>query len=279
MEARREMGEIPPPELRANVATLIAGVACDLGDGLSIERGLAVIIECTSALLAEGATVAAGRLLVDRAALELRSGDRHSVSTHIQRAIELLEENANDAPGNVMAALHLADARHLLARLPLHGNIAGGTRAEAIATALAYGQLAETTYAELGRRHELVRVLDTSARLEALRERREEARVLFERALIIADDIADLIGLARATAGLAEVLATTGNPAQAMTLVATSIELNRDKGSRIGLAADEVALMRIDDAFAAAPPHDPAVAAALDQLRAKLAEAITSSEA
>jgi hypothetical protein len=123
-------------------------------------------------------------------------------------------------------------------------------------------------------KREVGRALETRARLESRAGHESAARAGFEAALRLADECADLTGLARVTAGLAELLAGAGQPRDALGLLASSIELNREKASPAGLAYDERALARIEDVIGAMRVPDTELATELARTRDRLARAL-----
>jgi tetratricopeptide (TPR) repeat protein len=273
LAARGAFGEAAPARMRADVAAVIAGIAYDLGDGASVERATLVLSETIAFLLREGATLEAAMLLNDQAALELRIGRSGKACGLAIRSLDLLGARVKEAPTDAAARADLAATHHLLARMPLHGPPANATP-EAIDAALAHVADAEREYRTLGMRRDLGRATETRARLEAKRGHMDTARLAFEAALHLADDAADLTGLARVTAGLAELLTAAGNPRDALGLLASSIELNREKGSPIGLAFDERALAQIEDAAFALPVPDTNLVAELARTRERLTRAL-----
>jgi tetratricopeptide (TPR) repeat protein len=276
-EARRELGEIAPAALRADLASTIAGIAYDLGDGASIERAREAVNECVAALLREGATGPAVTLLDDQAALELRLGHPSRAADLLDRSLETLVERAEDDPTDSTLVADLADTHHLLARLPLHGVIDAVRPDIAISKALEHCRKAKATYEKLGWKRDLARVVETSARLEAKRGNTTKAREAFESAMRIADEVTDLTGLARITAGLAQVFTESGAPRAALGMLASSIELNREKGSPIGLAFDERILAQVEDAVREMRERDPAVDEELARTRQRLVSAIEAT--
>ncbi len=273
LSARTALGDLAAPAVRADVASTIAGIAYDLGDGASLARAGAVLTDAIASLLRDGATREAAMLLNDQAAVHLRSGNTRKARELAARSLELLSARVKEAPGDAAARADLADTNHLLARMPLHVP-SGEVSADVLEAALAHADAAESDYRALSMRRDLGRVRETTARLEAKRGHIDAARTAFEAALRLADEAADLTGLARITAGLAELLAGTGKPRDALGLLASSIELNREKASPIGLAFDERALTRIEDAVRALPRPDDELAAELVRTRARLTEAI-----
>ncbi len=273
LEARAALGELAPAPVRADVASTIAGIAYDLGDGASLARAGAVLAEAIASLLRDGATREAAMLLNDQAAIHLRSGNTKKARELAGRSLDLLSALVEDAETDAAARADLADTHHLLARLPLHAPASEITD-DVVTAALDHADAAETAYRALAMRRDLGRVRETTARLEAKRGHVDAARAAFEAALRLADEAADLTGLARITAGLAELLASAGKPRDALGLLASSIELNREKASPVGLAFDERALTRIEDAVRALPLPDDELAAELVRTRARLTAAI-----
>lgn len=276
-EARRELGDMAPATLRAELASTIAGIAYDLGDGASLERARAAVNECVASLLREGATGPAATLLDDQAALELRLGHPSRAADLLDRSLEILVERVEDDPTDTSLAGDLADTHHLLGRLPLHGIIDTARPEPAISKALEHCRKAKATYDALGRKRDLARVLETTARLEAKRGNTSKAKEAFENAMRLADEVADLTGLARITAGLAQVFTESGSPHDALGMLASSIALNLEKGSPIGLAFDERILGQVEDAIAGMPERDPAVDEELARTRARLVSAIEAT--
>lgn len=225
--------EDDPPDLHANVATLLASVCYDVGDLKSLERALSELTEASRALLAAGDALGAARLLNDQAAVYVRLGDP-------VRASHLLEESRRvferQAPSDPLAAAELAETYHLLARLPLHVAARPGREADAIAMGRDYAAAAERAYRELGATRELTRVWETIGRIEMKADRIEPAMQSLTAALEAQRELGDVLGLARTTAALAELLARVGQMESALQLLGESIQLNVEKGSPIGLA-------------------------------------------
>lgn len=271
-EARAELGNVASASVQADLASLIAGIAYDLGDGATLERAHEALTDSVAALLRKGSTVEAASLLNDQAALQLRMGRIARAAEILARSLELLTARVEAAPADAASCADLADTHHLLARLPLHGE--AGTSADAIPLALAHARAAETAYQSLGMRRDMARVTETIARLEAKRGHMAEARAAFVTAMRLADEVTDLTGLARITAGLAELLSAEGTPRDALGMLASSIELNREKGSPIGLAFDERILDEVERAIASLPSPDPGLTEELARTRARLVSAI-----
>ena len=276
-DAKGELGEHAPAEMRADLASTIAGIAYDLGDGASLEKARAAVNECVASLLHEGAISAAAALLDDQAALELRLGRPSRAADLLERSLEILVERMTERPDDLELAANLADTHHLLARLPLHGVLDSSRADHGVSKALEHCRKAMTTYERLGRKRDLARVVETTARLEAKRGDVPKAKEAFETAMRLADEVTDLTGLARITAGLAQVFTESGAPRDALAMLTSSIELNREKGSPIGLAFDSRILAQLEDSITAMPDRDPVVEQELTRTRKRLAAAIEAT--
>lgn len=274
-EARADLGRMAPASVQADLASMIAGIAYDLGDGASVERAHEALTESVAALLRDGATVEAASLLNDQGALQLRMGRTERAAELLGRSLELLTARVEANPSDLASRADLADTHHLLARLPLHRGADAAD--DAITSALVQARAAEVSYQRLGMRRDVARVTETVARLYAKRGDMVEARAAFAAALRIADDVTDLTGLARITAGIAELLSSEGTPRDALGMLTSSIELNREKGSPIGLAFDERILEEVERAVASMPSPDPGLAAELARARERLVAAIEQS--
>ena len=79
------------------------------------------------------------------------------------------------------------------------------------------------------------------------------------------EQLADLIGLARTAGALSEALARAGKPRDALAFLAESIEMNRAKGSALGVALNRRALEGLLE-----PARDAGLAALLREVQAKL---------
>jgi hypothetical protein len=189
------------------------------------------------------------------------------------RSLALLTARVKEAPTDTVVRADLAATYHQLARHPLHGSTDDGG-GEARERARVHASDAEAADSALGMKREVGRALETRARLESRAGHESAARAGFEAALRLADECADLTGLARVTAGLAELLAGAGQPRDALGLLASSIELNREKASPAGLAYDERALARIEDVIGAMRVPDTELATELARTRDRLARAL-----
>ena len=94
-------------------------------------------------------------------------------------------------------------------------------------------------------RRELAYVLETLGRLETRAARHEAAIAQLSAAAQIERELHDVLGLARTTAAMADVLASTGQLGGAIALLSESLALNAEKGSPIGLAFVRQSVERI----------------------------------
>lgn len=234
-EARSLLRPTDAPELRAMVVSQLAGVLYEIGDLPSLEAALSELSEASRMLLAQGAPAMAARLLNDQAAVYVRIGDP-------VRAAHLLEESRRFfASGRFPSddeevAIELAETEHQLARLPLHVAARQGRQLDAIALGRAHAQEAAATFKRLGMRRELAHVTETLGRLETMAGRHEAAMAYLSTAAQIGRELHDLLGLARTTAAMSDVLVAAGQLQGAIELLAESLALNVEKGSLIGLA-------------------------------------------
>lgn len=253
----------------ADAASVVAGIAYDLGDPDVMAQAETTLATTARGLLARGARLEAARLLNDQAALLLRRGEIAASKDALLDALRIFASRCEEAPSDERATVDLADTHHLLARVALHE-----PSKDDLEPALDHARAAEDAYARLGFRRDVARVWETMGRLEARRGHLGRARDRFTAALQVEDASADLTGIARATAALAEVLAAAGDPTEAVDLLASSIELNREKGSPIGLAFDARALERVTRALVGRGAiEDDEVRARLDRTAGRLDEA------
>ncbi len=270
-EARSMVQADDPVHLGAGVRALIAGVCYDLGDAASLERALAELTEASRELAAAGDARAAARLFNDQAAVWVRIGDP-------VRANHLLEESrkvfARLAADDEEARIELAETDHLIARLPLHVRPRPGRADDAIEMGLRHARDAERRYRELGATREVARVWETMGRLELHRGESDSAAEHLTRAVEVQSEVGDVIGLARSSAALAEVLAAASKLGDAIAVLGDSIELNTQKGSPLGLAYNRRALER----FLARlhPTSRTELAEQLARIEAQLSEAEAS---
>lgn len=245
-QARALLSASDPAELRAQVASQLAAVLVEIGDLPSLEAALRELSDTSRSLLDSGDGVVAARLLNDQAAVYVRIGDP-------VRAAHLLEESrrfftsGRFGSDDERAALELAETEHLLARLPLHVASRPGREKDAVALGRSHAQEAAATYKRLGMRRELSHVLETLGRLETLGGRHEAAIAQLSLAAQIERELHDVLGLARTTAAMADVLLAAGQLGGALALLHESLALNVEKGSPIGLAFVRRSVERIAD--------------------------------
>jgi tetratricopeptide (TPR) repeat protein len=242
-EARASLSPDEAPELRTEIATLVASVCYDLGDMRSLERALDELVRESRLLLDAGDAVGAARLLNDQAAVYVRMGDP-------VRAVHLLTESRTifeqRAPTDPVSMVELAETDHLLARIPLHVPPRPGREQDALSMGLDHALAAERAYKRLGAARELGRVWETMGRLELHKGRLDRAAQRLGAALSVGQQIGDLVGLARASAAMSEVLAASGRMREAIALLGESVTLNLEKGSPIGLAFNRRALAALE---------------------------------
>ncbi|MFO0761990.1 MAG: tetratricopeptide repeat protein [Byssovorax sp.] len=255
-----------PPELAAEVAALIAGVCHDIGDLPSLTRALDELAAASRKLMSAGDALGAARLLNDQAAVYLRLGDPVRATHLLSESRKVFEERAASDP---VAMVEMAETDHLFATIPLHVAARPGREADALTMGLDHAIAAERVYRKLGAPRELGRVWETMGRIELRKGRRERAMERFSSAMQVQESIGDLIGLARSTAGLAEVLRALGRHRDALGLLAESIGFNLEKGSPLGLAYNRRAFV----AMLEGAPRTTELAALAAQVETRLAAA------
>lgn len=263
--ARRTLPEEVPPALVAELATLYAGIAYDLGDLPALQGALEELTAASRMLLAAGEALEAARLLNDQAAINLRLGDPLQAVNLLTRSRQLFEQVHEGAPDDPMGLEELAATDHLLARVPLHAALRPGREEEAISRAFDHARNAESLFENLGRRRELGRLWETMARLELARGNTGAAAEQLSRAIEVQQALGDATGLARSAAAYCDLLVATKRPADALSPLADSIALNYEKGSRIGLAFNRRALETLKSALTASSPSTHATVQALEQ--------------
>lgn len=261
--ARAALTDDDPPELAAEVATVIAGVSYDIGDGDALSRALDELATASRLLMKAGDPTGAARLLNDQAAVYVRLGDPVQATHLLTESRRIFEERASNDP---VAALEMAETDHLFARIPLHVAARPGREADALTMGLDHAIAAERVYQRLDAKRELARVWETMGRLELRKGRLERARDRLAAAIATEEVLGDLVGLARSTAALSELLAQGGRVDDALALLSDSIALNYEKGSPIGLAFNRRALAALEPAAHATPT----ARAAFESARARL---------
>jgi tetratricopeptide (TPR) repeat protein len=240
--ARALLEDDDPADLRTTVVTLLASVYYDIGDVRSLEKGLEELTQASRVLLAAGDAVGAARLLNDQAAIYVRVGDPVRASHLLEESRRIFERLRATDP---TAESELAETDHLLARLPLHVAARPGREAEAIEMGFRHARSAEAAYQRLGATRELTRVWETIGRLALRGGRLEQAVHSLTAALDAQRELGDVLGLARTTAALAEVMFAQGEYSGALALLGESISLNLEKGSPIGLAYNRRSLEQL----------------------------------
>ncbi|WP_437319985.1 hypothetical protein [Sorangium sp. So ce385] len=237
--ARALLTQGDPPELHAEVAALIASVCYDIGDLRSLERALEELTTASRLLLDAGDALGSARLLNDQAAVYVRMGDPVRATHLLTESRRVFEERARVDP---VARVELAETDHLFARIPLHVPARPGRESDALSMGIDHALAAERTYKQLGDTRELARVWETIGRLELRKGRLDRATQRLTAAIEAEEALGDLIGLARSTAALAEVLSAKGLHREALSLLAESMAMNLEKGSPLGLAYNRRAL-------------------------------------
>jgi tetratricopeptide (TPR) repeat protein len=262
-QAQRSLGDDDPPDLRAEIAALIAAVCYDVGDLGSLTRALDELAAASRLLLAAGDPIGAARLLNDQAAVYVRLGDPVRATHLLGESRRIFEERAAADPS---AAFEMAETDHLFARIPLHVAARPGRESDALSMGLDHALAAERTYRRLDAKRELGRVWETMGRLELRKGRLDRAEARLTAAVEVEESLGDLVGLARSTAALSELLAATGRHGDALAVLGDSIALNHEKGSPIGLAFNRRALAALAARAAASPGEEAAVAEVAQQL-------------
>ncbi|WP_437513552.1 hypothetical protein [Sorangium sp. So ce1099] len=237
--ARALLAPGDPPELHAEVAALTASVCYDIGDMRSLERALEELTTASRLLLDAGDALGSARLLNDQAAVYVRMGDPVRAAHLLTESRRVFEERARVDP---VARVELAETDHLFARIPLHVVARPGRESDALSMGIDHALAAERTYKQLGDTRELARVWETIGRLELRKGRLDRATQRLTAAIEAEEGLGDLIGLARSTAALAEVLSAKGLHREALAVLAESMAMNLEKGSPLGLAYNRRAL-------------------------------------
>lgn len=261
--ARASLDEDAPPELKAEVATLVAGVCYDAGEVGTLNHALDELTTASRLLSAAGDTSGAARLLNDQAAVHVRLGDPLQATRLLEEARRAFEAHAATDPA---AAADLAETLHLLARIPLHVPARPGRESDALCMGLSHAHAAERLYHKLSAKRELARVWETMGRLELRMERLERAQERLVAAIETAEAVGDVVGMARGAAAMSELLTAGGRPMDALAVLSGSMARNLEKGSSIGLSLNRRALATL--AKDAVP--SPEVTAALAEAKARI---------
>ncbi len=225
--------EDDPADLRVEVATLTANVCYEMGDPSSLERALRELTSASRMLLEVSDPTGAARLLNDQAAVWVRLGDPVQAAYLLEKSREVFEARSQSDP---VTLVELAETHHLLARLPLHVKAKAGKEQDAMSIGYEHAAQAASNYRSLQAERELARVWETMARLKLRLGDPEEASERLRAAAQVQQGVGDVLGLARTTAALAEVLSAIGQHREALELLGDSVTLNMEKGSPLGLA-------------------------------------------
>jgi tetratricopeptide (TPR) repeat protein len=237
--AREALTSEDPLRLRVEAATVIAAICYDIGDEPALARALDELTTASRLLLDAGDAMSAARLLNDQAAVYVRMGDPVRATHLLSESRRVFEPRAATDP---VAMLEMADTDHLFARIPLHVAARPGRESDALSMGLDHALAAERAYKLLDARRELGRVWETMGRLELRKGRLDRARERLVEAVRLEEAMGDLVGLARSTAALSELLAASGRLEEALEVLGDSVALNVEKGSPIGLAFNRRAL-------------------------------------
>ena len=265
LETARSMLDADAPlAVRVELEALIGWVNYDLGDGDGLRRSLEALEGACAMLETAGQDRAAAELLNDRAAVHIRLGEP-AAALALLHGSRAAFSALGDSP---VVRIELAETDHLLARLPLSVPAPAGEESEALESALGHALSAALVYADLGMHREQARVKETVGRLQCALGDLEAARNELSEAFHTQRSHQDLLGLARTSGALAEVLGASGAYREALAMLRHSIVLNRDKGAPRGLAYNRRAL----DALVAATA-DGALRDEVAELAAELADA------
>ncbi|MFO0605870.1 MAG: tetratricopeptide repeat protein [Polyangiales bacterium] len=276
LEARAALRPSDPPALRGAVAAALAGVAGDAGDVTALDEALEALSATTRALMAEGATLEAARLLNDTAALHLGAGDPVRAAWLIEQARDVFERRVESMDADALARdpsalAELAETDHLYARLPLHAPARAGRGADALALGREHGRAALELYRRIGDAREVAGVLVTLGQLELRAGHLQRAREHLAEAMRLQESLGDVLGIARSSGALAEVEARQGAFAEAVRRLGDAVAFHVDKGSALGVALARKAFGRVSEAARAS--GDAGALAAVAGFEAELARA------
>jgi tetratricopeptide (TPR) repeat protein len=226
---------------RCEAARLLAAVFYEKGDLPSLERALDELTQASRALSEQGDALGAASLLNDQAAVYLRMGDPVRAMALAERSRAAFEGQL-DSP---LARRELAETDLLIAKIPLHVAGRPGREADALAAGIDHALAAARAFEALGLPLARAAAEETLGRLELARGRLERAVEHLRSALSAQQALSDLLGLARTAGALSEALARAGKPRDALVLLAESVELNRVKGSALGVAHNRRAFTKL----------------------------------
>lgn len=242
-QARALVAGDEPPELSAQIASMIANVCYDVGTPEALERALVELTRASQVLLAAERPLDAARLLNDEAALWVKIGDPGRAHFLLARSREVFGKVAKCCPA---AQIELLETEHLLARLVLHVSDRPGREREAARLAIQHALAAEHGYRELKDQRQLGRVWETLGRLELRLGRLDEAAQRLEDAQRLQRQIGDAIGLARSSGAMSDVFIAARDYPHALSSLAESVALNSEKGSGAGLQFNLASLREIE---------------------------------
>lgn len=273
-DARSSLPHAVPADVVGELAALTAGVCYDLGDLTSLQEALDELTDVSRRLLDAGQSTLAAGLLNEQAAIYARLGDPVRASHLLSKSRDLFSELLRNQPEDSTVAEELAETDHLLARLVLHARIRPGMESDAYARSLDHAIDAERAFQRLGRPRQLARVWETMGRIELERGQLDAADARLSKALKVQREVGDVTGLARSTAALAELLIKTDRLGEALPLLGSSLDLNLEKGSPIGLAFNRKTLEALSEVMQhSAPPRAEPLRSALREVENKLSMA------
>lgn len=242
--ARALMSDQDPPELRAELAMLLAGVQYDLGTRPALAQALQEVGLASRLLLDAGRPLDAARILNDEAAIWVKLGDPFRANHLLARSREVFTKLADVYP---VARVELAETEHLLARLLLHATAKPGHAVDVLNLGVARGRAAEAIYKDLSDAQQLGRVWETLARLELRLGHVDAAARLLGDSQRLQLEIGDAIGLARSSAAASDVLVAAREYPRALELLSESIELNALKRLHAGLEFNLATLRQLEE--------------------------------
>jgi tetratricopeptide (TPR) repeat protein len=232
------------PELRAEIASMLANVCYDVGTPRALEQALVEVTRAGQLWLDAGRPLEAARLLNDEAALWVKRDNPVRAKELLERSREVFGKLLPSYPA---ARLELLETEHLLARLVLHSAPLCAGESQALQLGMEHALLAEAGYRSLGEQRQLGRVWETLGRLQLRLGRLDEASEWFERAHRLQRETGDAIGSARSAGGASEVFAARHDYPRALNSLAESAAFNSEKGSAAGLQHNLASLRRIED--------------------------------
>lgn len=236
-----------PVELIAEIAITIAGILDEIGDVASLSRALDELANASRLLAEAGKAQEAARLLNDQASVLIGLGDPVRAAHLLTESRKVFETASKTDP---VAMIEMAETDHHFARILLHVPARPGREGDALSMGLDHAMASERAFRRLGAPREVGRVLETMGRIELRKGRLSRAADRLTSALQIQESIGDVVGLARSTAALSEVLAAGGRVHEALNLLADSIVLNFEKGSPLGVAFNRRALQALAESEA-----------------------------